>query len=47
MIENRLDDSGCTMESVLRDNRRMLKGCQKAGVPYILIDEEYDVDVRL
>ena len=47
VIENRLDDSGCTMESVLRDNRRMLKGCQKAGVPYILIDEEYDVDVRL
>ena len=47
VIENRLDDSGCTMESVLRDNQRMLEGCQKAGLPYILIDEEYDVDVRL
>ena len=47
VIEHRLDDSGCTMESVLRDNRRMLEGCQRAGLPYILIDEEYDVDVRL
>ena len=47
VIENRLDDSGCTKETVLRDNRRMLEGCQKAGLPYILIDEGYDVDLRL
>ena len=47
VIEHRLDDSGCTMESVLWDNRRTLEGCQRAGLPYILIDEEYDVDVRL
>ena len=47
VIENRLDDSGCTMETVLRDNRRTLEGCQKAGMEYLLIDGGYDVDVRL
>ena len=26
VIENRLDDSDCTVETVLRDNRRMLEG---------------------
>ena len=47
VIENRLDDSSCTVETVLRDNRRTLEGCQKAGAAYLLIDGEYDVDVRL
>ena len=47
VIENRLDDGHCTMETVLRDNRRTLEGCQKAGAEFILIDGEYDVDVRL
>ena len=47
VIENRLDDSDCTVEAVLRDNRTMLEGCQKAGMEFILIDGEYDVDVQL
>ena len=47
MIENRLDDSECTIETVLRDNRRTLEGCQKAGMEFILIDGEYGVDVQL
>ena len=47
VIENRLDDSGCTLEADMRDNRRTLEGCQKAGLPYILIDKEYDVDIQL
>ena len=47
VIENRLDDSGCTIETVLRDNRRMLEGCQKAGTEYVLIDKEYGVDIQL
>ena len=41
VIENRLDDSDCTVETVLRDNRRMLEGCRKAGAEYVLIDKEY------
>ena len=47
VIEDRLDDSGCTLETVLRDNRRTLEGCQKAGTEYLLIDREYHIDVQL
>ena len=47
VIENRLDDSGYTLEAVLRDNRRTLEGCRRAGAEFLLIDGEYDVDVQL
>ena len=47
VIENRMDDNHCTVETVLRDNRRTLEGCQQAGTEFILIDGEYDVDVQL
>ena len=46
-IEDRGDDRHCTMETVLRDNRRTLEGCQKAVMEFILIDGEYSVDVQL
>lgn len=44
-IENRLDDEGCTMESLLRDNRETLRGCREAGAELLLIDGDYRVDV--
>ena len=47
VIENRLDDDRCTLETVLRDNRRTLEGCQRAGLAFILIHEEYDVEAQL
>ena len=47
VVEDRGDDSDCTMEAVLRDNRRTLEGCQKAGTEFILIDGEYSVDIQL
>ena len=47
VIEDREDDSGCTLETVLRDNRRTLEGCQKVGAEYVLIDGEYHVEIRL
>ena len=47
VIEHRLDDGGCTQESLLRDNRRTMEGCQRAGTEYILIDSEYDEDVNV
>ena len=47
VVENRLDDSDCTVETLLRDNRRTLEGCQRAGTEFILIDGEYDVDIQL
>ena len=45
VIESRLDDSDCTPEKVLEDNRDMLRKAQKYGADYILIDEKYDIDI--
>lgn len=47
VIEERLDDEHCTPETVRRDNAQMLEQCLKYGAEYILIDEEYQVDIRL
>ncbi len=47
VVEQRLDNEGCTMEVVLRDNSKIWEQCQKYKVNYILIDEEYQVDVEL
>ena len=44
-IEDRLEDEGCTLESVLEDNANTLELVQKNKVPYILIDDEYNVDI--
>ena len=45
VIENRLDDSWCTMESVLEDNREVLELAQKHDVSYILIDNQYEINI--
>ena len=47
VIENRLDDEGCTSETVIKDNARMLEQCLSHGAEYILIDKEYQVDIEL
>ena len=47
VIEDRLDDEWCTMESVLADNAEMLELAQKYEANYILIDEEYEVMVEI
>ena len=47
VVENRLDDTGCTLETVRRDNAQMLERCRRYGVEYILIDEAYEVDIEL
>lgn len=46
VIENRLDDD-CTLESVLEDNEKVLSLAQKHRQNYVLIDDEYRVDVDL
>ena len=43
VVEHRLDDSGCTVESVLEDNAEMLTQAQTYGVPYILIEDKYEI----
>ena len=45
VIENRLDDSWCTMESVLEDNREVLELAQKYEANYILIDDQYEINI--
>lgn len=47
VVENRLDDSNCTVEIVLRDNKETLKMCKKYEVDYLIIDNKYDIDERI
>ena len=47
IIENRLDDEWCTMESVLKDNANILALAQKHKVDYVLIDDKYEIDIDL
>ncbi len=46
-IETRLDDEWCTMESVLADNAEVLALAQKYNVNYILIDDQYEINIDL
>lgn len=43
VIEKCLDDSYCTLESVLLDNATMLELARDHGTDYLLIDDMYDV----
>ena len=43
IIEDRLEDS-CTMDSVLEDNTRMLELAKKHRVPYLLMEDSYDIE---
>lgn len=43
-IEKRLDDD-CNMESVLKDNAEYHKNAKLNNIDYILIDEEYNIDL--
>ncbi len=47
IIENRGDDEDCTLESVLADNSEILKMCIARNKDYILIEEEYKIDIEL
>jgi len=47
VIEERLDDDGCTLDSVLADNAQMLELAQKHKVNYVFIDDRYEIDVNL
>ena len=47
VIENRLDDEWCTIESLLADNTEVLSLAQKHNVNYVFIDDEYKIDIDL
>ena len=46
-IENRLDDSLCTIETVLEENSYNFEMCKKYGYNYILIDGKYGVNIDI
>ncbi len=45
VIEKRMDDEWCTMDSVLADNAEMLDFAQKYNVNYILIEDKYEISI--
>ena len=46
VIENRLDDSGCTIDITIEENKQMQKSAIKHRVNYILIDDEYKIEIE-
>lgn len=47
VIESRLDDRDCTLAGVLEDNAHILELAQKHNANYVLIDDEYEIDIDL
>jgi len=47
VVEKRLNDEDCTLESVLDDNAAVLREAKQHNVNYILIDEEYNFDIEI
>ena len=45
VIEQRLDDSDCTLESVLKDNVQILNQAKEHNASYILIDKAYEINL--
>ncbi|MBQ8599668.1 MAG: adenylate kinase [Oscillospiraceae bacterium] len=46
-VERRLDDSGLSMDGLIRDNRENLRQCREQGCEYLLIDKDYHVDYSI
>ncbi len=46
-IEQRLDDGDFTQDEALKDNEHILQQCRKYGLPYHLIDNEYNLNLDL
>ena len=47
VVEHRLDDAWCTLESVLEDNAEMFARAQKHKVNYIFIDDKYEINIDI
>ncbi len=44
VIEKRIDDD-CTIDNLLQDNMQLLELCKKHNANYVLIDNEYKIDI--
>ena len=47
VIENRLEDEWCTLESVLEDNAKILKLAKLHNVNFFLINDKYEINIDL
>lgn len=47
VAEQRLDDSDCTLETLLRDNAQTREACRRYGLEPVLIEEEYPTEFKL
>ena len=47
IIESRLDDTSCTLDSVLRDNAEVLSLVKKHQLDYILVNDKYEIEIDL
>lgn len=47
VIEARGGDEDCTLDTVRRENAKMLEQCIRHGVKYIFIDEAYQINIEL
>ena len=45
VIEKRLCDDDCTMQSVIKDNAKTLKLAKEYNVNFILIDDKYEINI--
>lgn len=45
VIERRLDDSGLSREALIQENVRNLALCKKYGCPFILLEDDYEIDM--
>lgn len=47
IVETRIDDTALTIDSMLLENAEVLRACEASGADYILIDENYQINVDL
>ncbi|NDO50503.1 ATP-binding protein [Lachnospiraceae bacterium MD335] len=47
VVENRLDDEGCTMEYILEENAKFLELAQRFHVNYVLVQDRYEINIDL
>lgn len=45
VVENRIDDSFCTPDNLVRDNRMALEECGKHGLNFLMIDGKYPEEI--
>ena len=46
VIENRLDDSDCTLQSVLQDNALVLQKAKEHNAEVVLIEKDYEAELQ-